>query len=98
MNDGVALTSALHPGSKPLLTAETVKAFAIKCAKGNNGGEWATHYTEEQKNFWRQFVQSLAWAIMDEMDLGTDDHDFGDAVVTEEIEVTPNLGGLRIGR
>ena len=36
-----------------------IEQFAIRAAKGNNGGEWATHYTEEQKEFWRQFVREL---------------------------------------
>ena len=38
---------------------ELVERFAIRCAKGNNGGEWASHYTEDQKNFWRSFVNDL---------------------------------------
>lgn len=38
---------------------ELVERFAIRSAKGNNGGEWATHYTEEQKDFWRKFVRDL---------------------------------------
>lgn len=36
-----------------------IEQFAIRAAKGNNGGEWATHYTEEQKEYWRQFVREL---------------------------------------
>lgn len=36
-----------------------IEQFAIRAAKGNNGGEWATHYTEEQKEYWRQFVHEL---------------------------------------
>ena len=45
---------------------EVIERFAIRCAKGNNGGEWATHYTEDQKNFWRDFVRDLV------ADLATD--------------------------
>ncbi len=41
------------------MTPETVEAFAIRCALGNNGGEWAEHYTEAQKEHWRQFVRDL---------------------------------------
>lgn len=36
-----------------------VERYAIRCALGNNGGQWATHYNEDQKNFWRQFVHDL---------------------------------------
>lgn len=36
-----------------------VEKYAIRCAKGNNGGEWATHYTEEQKDIWRKFIHDL---------------------------------------
>lgn len=36
-----------------------IEHFAIRAAKGNNGGEWATHYTDAQKEFWRQFVRDL---------------------------------------
>ena len=38
---------------------ETIEKYAIRCAKGNNGGEWATHYTEEQKEKWRSIVRDL---------------------------------------
>ena len=41
------------------LTPERVETYAIRCAKGNNGGEWASHYTEDQKNFWRKFISDL---------------------------------------
>lgn len=37
----------------------TIERYAIRCARGNNGGEWATHYTEDQKEFWRTFVRDL---------------------------------------
>jgi hypothetical protein len=39
-----------------------IEQFAIRAAKGNNGGEWSTHYTEEQKEYWRQFVRDLVAA------------------------------------
>lgn len=45
------------------LTPEQVEPFAIRAAKGNNGGEWATHYTEDQKNVWRQFVRDLVASL-----------------------------------
>jgi hypothetical protein len=41
----------------------TLEQFAIRAAKGNNGGEWATHYTEAQKEHWRRFVRDLVAAI-----------------------------------
>lgn len=41
------------------MSDEAIERFAIRCARGNNGGEWATHYTEDQKNFWRTFVRDL---------------------------------------
>ena len=46
------------------LHKEIVEQFAIRCALGNNGGEWAEHYTPEQKEHWRQFVRELADDLM----------------------------------
>ena len=40
-----------------------VEKFAIRAALGNNGGEWATHYTDDQKNVWRQFVKDLIYDL-----------------------------------
>lgn len=37
----------------------TIETLAIRCALGNNGGEWATHYTDEQKEHWRSFARDL---------------------------------------
>jgi hypothetical protein len=31
--------------------------------RGNNGGEWATHYSETQKDLWRQFIKELAYEL-----------------------------------
>lgn len=45
------------------MSDEQIEAFAIRVALGNNGGAWATHYTEKQKEHWRQFVRDLATAI-----------------------------------
>jgi hypothetical protein len=36
-----------------------IERYAIRCALGNNGGGWASHYDEGQKEFWRQFVRDL---------------------------------------
>jgi hypothetical protein len=57
------LQSASPPqpaAERPSLASDQLEAFAIRCAKGNNGGEWATHYNEDQKNFWRDFVRQIA--------------------------------------
>lgn len=43
-----------------MMNEETIEKFAIQCAKGNNGGEWSSHYTDEQKEFWRNFVRQMA--------------------------------------
>lgn len=64
MEDGVSLISTSHPGSKPILQEDQVESFAIKCALGNNGGEWASHYTSNQKMFWRQFIWDLANEVL----------------------------------
>lgn len=54
---------------KPRLTAEQIETYAIRCAKGNNGGEWLKtpsgeqHYTEKQKEHWRNFIRDLALDI-----------------------------------
>lgn len=42
---------------------DKIEQFAIRAALGNNGGQWATHYTEEQKEHWRRFVRELAEQI-----------------------------------
>lgn len=46
------------------LAPESVEALAIRAAKGNNGGQWATHYTEGQREHWRQFVRDLATSAL----------------------------------
>lgn len=51
-----------------MLNAETIEIFAIRAAKGNNGGEWATHYNEDQKNYWRTFVRDMEASIIAEID------------------------------
>jgi len=45
------------------LSQEELEQFAIRAARGNNGGQWAEHYTEKQKEYWRQFVRDLVEAI-----------------------------------
>ena len=46
-----------------MLDEATINDFAIRAAKGNNGGEWATHYTETHKRYWRAFVRDIEAAI-----------------------------------
>lgn len=43
------------------MTDKEIEDLAIRAAKGNNGGEWATHYTETeaQKAYWRQWVRDM---------------------------------------
>jgi hypothetical protein len=36
-----------------------IEHFAIRAALGNNGGNWADHYTEAQKEYWRRFVRDM---------------------------------------
>jgi phage pi2 protein 07 len=38
---------------------DLVEKYAIRMARGNNGGEWATHYNEDQKNFWRNIAREM---------------------------------------
>lgn len=46
-----------------MLDEATINDFAIRAAKGNNGGEWATHYTETHKRYWRAFVRDIEAAM-----------------------------------
>jgi len=38
---------------------DLIEKYAIIMALGNNGGSWANHYTESQKNVWRGRAQKL---------------------------------------
>jgi hypothetical protein len=38
---------------------DLIETFAIRAALGNNGGTWAEHYTEAQKEHWRQFIRDM---------------------------------------
>jgi hypothetical protein len=38
---------------------DLIEKYAIIMALGNNGGEWATHYTEKQKDLWRKRAEQL---------------------------------------
>jgi len=55
-----------RPGESPnaLITGEMVEELATMMAVGNNGGTWADHYTEDQKNTWRNAAHNvIAWVI-----------------------------------
>lgn len=41
------------------MTPEKLEEFAIRAALGNNGGTWAAHYTDQQKEHWRGWVRAL---------------------------------------
>jgi hypothetical protein len=38
---------------------DLVECVAIKIALGNNGGTWAAHYNDEQKNVWRDRAKAI---------------------------------------
>lgn len=45
-----------------------LERWAIKLAVGNNGGTWATHYVEKQKEFWRVRARELIAEFRSELD------------------------------
>lgn len=47
------------------MTPEQIEKFAIELALGNNGGQWAVHYTEEHKEYWRNFIKRIEKEIKD---------------------------------
>ena len=38
---------------------ELVEDIAKKIAVANNGGDWAKHYNEDQKNIWRERAKEV---------------------------------------
>ena len=66
VSDDIQITE-IHSGSayrdgQHLITTfhgDLREQVAIMIAEGNNGGEWSTHYTEEQKNQWRYRADSI---------------------------------------
>lgn len=38
---------------------ELIEKIAMTMALGNNGGGWATHYNEDQKNVWRERAKEV---------------------------------------
>lgn len=62
IHDPRSMRRALEAAEKymvPTVPDERIEAFAIRAALGNNGGTWADHYTEGQKEHWRQWVRDL---------------------------------------
>ena len=58
----VTVTFARHP----LNDGPTVERLARMIAVANNGGEWASHYTAEQKDVWRERAKAAIRLIFDE--------------------------------
>lgn len=46
---------------------DLVEHIAKKIALGNNGGDWATHYTEHQKALWRTRAREIIKEVMQYM-------------------------------
>jgi hypothetical protein len=38
---------------------DLIEKYAIIMAEGNNGGSWANHYTDSQKDVWRARSEKL---------------------------------------
>lgn len=38
---------------------ELIEKVALTMAVGNNGGGWATHYTKEQQDLWRERAKEV---------------------------------------
>jgi len=51
-----------------MLSDNQIEKFAIQVALGNNGGKWSTHYTEDQKNHWRDFIKKLEQELLKTME------------------------------
>lgn len=64
------------------LPDHVVERFAIRVALGNNGGEWLEvdgkqHYTDKQKDHWRQFIRDLAEEVRAAHTFKMVDEDYG---------------------
>jgi hypothetical protein len=38
---------------------DLIEKIAIEMAMGNNGGDWAKHYTDDQKDVWRERAEKV---------------------------------------
>lgn len=50
---------AVYCGFAKGATDLLVESTALRMAVGNNGGCWAEHYTEDQRDHWRRLAASL---------------------------------------
>ena len=51
------------------LNKKHIEELAIKLAEANNGGKWATHYEEMQKDVWRERARVWAQDVINLNDL-----------------------------
>jgi hypothetical protein len=42
-----------------------IESVAVEIAEANNGGMWATHYTDEQKDVWRNRAKKIIAMVRD---------------------------------
>ena len=42
---------------------ELIEEIAKTMALGNNGGDWAKHYNEDQKNVWRERAKEVIESV-----------------------------------
>lgn len=46
---------------------QLIEQIALKIALANNGGGWATHYNEDQKNVWRKRAEEIIQMVKDKL-------------------------------
>ena len=68
-----------------MMLTELIEKTAITMAVGNNGGEWATHYTHEQKGFWRSRALNVVTDVAKWLRAGTPQNETDAASTTEVI-------------
>ena len=59
--------------------------IAHRLAARNNGGEWATHYTHEQKGFWRSRALNVVTDVAKWLRAGTPQNETDAAYYTTEV-------------
>lgn len=47
-----------------MMKKQHIEELAIKLAEANNGGKWATHYEEAQKDVWRKRARTWAREVI----------------------------------
>ena len=45
--------------------SELIEQVAKRIAVANNGGDWAKHYNEDQKNVWRKRAEEIIQMVRD---------------------------------